>query len=203
MLNCIGLLRRALGSAESAAIVRDGDRHMLVVDPERVDHVVFDRLRRTAERHAQEGDAGAAASAYRSALDLWRGRAFDGVPLRSLAPAATHLDELLAAATESYFDACLALGTGPQTMAEIMRYVGDYPLRERGVAQLMLALHQAGRRHDACAAFRALAERLDVELGITPGPEVTRTLHLVLDIEPGSGLADMRTRFKPLYRQPV
>jgi DNA-binding SARP family transcriptional activator len=175
VLNCVGYLRRALvGSDPAARIGRVGDAHIFRVDPARVDHLLFDRTRLAGDRAVRLGDVPVGITLYRSALDLWRGGAMDGLERSSLAPAAARLNELRTATAESYFDASLAVGEGSRIVAELLQHVGDHPMRERGVGQLMVALHRVGRTHDAYTVFRRLALRLDAELGIAPGPEIDR-----------------------------
>ncbi|MFJ4535226.1 BTAD domain-containing putative transcriptional regulator [Streptomyces tibetensis] len=58
---------------------------------------------------------------------------------------------------------------------------GHNPLRERGVALLMSALHDEGRTHDAHAVYARLVHRLGEGLAVGPGREVRRTLDAILD----------------------
>jgi DNA-binding SARP family transcriptional activator len=182
VLNCIGFLRRALeGEAVTQVHVhRVGDAYKLDIEPERIDHVAFDRRRLAAERAAERGDVDLSIGIFRSALSLWRGRVLDGLERRGLAPAASRLDELHVATAENYFQVCLDAGYGAHIVSELIEHVGDNPVRERGVIQLMVALHEAGRTHEAHGAFLRLAERLDTELGITPGPRAWRTHERIL-----------------------
>jgi peptide/nickel transport system substrate-binding protein len=62
--------------------------------------------------------------------------------------------------------------------------VADYPLRERLVAALMLALYRAGRQADALAAFQAARGRMVEELGLEPGPEVQELEQRILRHDP-------------------
>jgi DNA-binding SARP family transcriptional activator len=185
VLNCVGVLRRAVATqTENVQIINSGSRHTLVIDPDRVDHLVFERLRTAATLTAQRGDLTASIGHFRAALGLWRGRVLDGLELGTLAPAAGRLNELHMDTAERYFDICLEAGHGTHIVADLIRHVGDHPLREHGVSQLMMALHASGRSNEAHETFLRLAARLDRDLGIEPGPEVRRTHNDILDTRP-------------------
>lgn len=47
--------------------------------------------------------------------------------------------------------------------------VGEHPLRESFWAQLVQALHQAGRSQEAFAAYEQICDDLADELGVEPG----------------------------------
>jgi Bacterial transcriptional activator domain len=66
--------------------------------------------------------------------------------------------------------------------------VREHPLREHLVAQLMLALYRTGRQAEALAAARSLRARLDDELGLVPGPELSRLELAILRQDPGLDL---------------
>jgi DNA-binding NarL/FixJ family response regulator len=62
--------------------------------------------------------------------------------------------------------------------------VGEYPLRERLRAQLMLALYRAGRQADALDAYQQTRDVLVEELGIEPGPALQLLQKRILSQDP-------------------
>ncbi|MFF7054149.1 AfsR/SARP family transcriptional regulator [Streptomyces griseorubiginosus] len=118
---------------------------------------------------------------YERALALWRGGVYDGLDVPSLASYAAALEEQRAIATEEYFALSIAAGNGSGVIPRLLRHVGEHPLRERGVALLMSALHDDGRTHDALAVYARLVRRLGEALAVGPGQEVRRTLAAILD----------------------
>src|SRR5262249_1603175 len=145
-------------------------------DPHRVDHVEFACDRNAAAAAARQQDFAGAVTAYLRALAIWRGPALDGYAVGPLVPRAVYFEELRVATTEDYFDACLAAGLGGGVVPALVTTVNLHPRRERGVSQLMRALHRSGRTYEAYGEYRVLANRLDVELGILPGSQVRAAL---------------------------
>jgi DNA-binding SARP family transcriptional activator/DNA-binding beta-propeller fold protein YncE len=103
------------------------------------------------------------------ALALWRGSALSDLPL--LAADARQLDELRVSAVEARIDTELDRGEGPELVPELEELVAKYPLRERLLRQLMLALYRSGRQADALSVYRDGREAF-IELGLEPGPAV-------------------------------
>jgi predicted ATPase/DNA-binding SARP family transcriptional activator len=162
----VSRLRRALG----AGVVEFGPGgYRLAVDPDDVDAHRFERLAATGHDRLAAGDPAAAAQALRAALALWRGPALAELPAPN--PAAARLEELRLAATEDLVEAELALPAGT-SVAELGRLVAAHPLRERLRAQLVRALHVAGRRAEALAEFEKARRLLRAELGADPSPEL-------------------------------
>ena len=71
---------------------------------------------------------------------------------------------------EARIDADLASGRTDGLIAELTVLVEDHPFHEGFAAQLMTALARGGRRGEAMATYTAARKRLDVELGVRPGP---------------------------------
>ncbi|MFD1938057.1 BTAD domain-containing putative transcriptional regulator [Nonomuraea mangrovi] len=135
-----------------------------------------------ARAAAAAGRSTEAAAGMRRALALWRGptlvgmgRQVQGVGL---------WDELRLAVTEECVELELALGRHGELVASVAAFVAEHPLRERSRAQLMLALYRMGRRAEALETYREGRELLDVELGLTPGPELRRMERAVLADDP-------------------
>jgi DNA-binding SARP family transcriptional activator len=98
------------------------------------------------------------------ALALWRGRPFEGLGTALARDASMWEDRWLAAVEEH----------AELSVDELSALVASYPLRERLVGRLMVALDRSGRRPDALAVYAELAGRLADRLGIDPSPELRR-----------------------------
>jgi hypothetical protein len=77
---------------------------------------------------------------------------------------------------EDRAEAQLWLGGHERLVPQLRELTGQYPLRERFHAQLMLALYRCGRQGEALAAYQDARRTLVEELGVEPGPQL-RDLH--------------------------
>jgi DNA-binding SARP family transcriptional activator len=135
------------------------------------------RFRTMVDAARQVRDPDARAAVLRGALALWRGPLLDDVVsdrLRHRVGASLH--EVRLAATETCFEAELALGRHHRLVPELLDAVEAHPLRERLVHALMLALHRDGRTPQALETYRRTRARLADTLGIDPGAAL-RALH--------------------------
>ena len=166
-------------------LVRCGSGYVLSVQAGELDADRFELLVANARRAADAGDSRGAARLLAEALALWRGRALADVPYEPFAGApARQFEERRLTALESRVEAELDCGGGAALVPELEQLVTDYPLRERLLAALMLALYRAGRQADALAAYRAARGRLVEELGLEPGPSVCELHQRILQHDP-------------------
>ncbi|WP_406440138.1 AfsR/SARP family transcriptional regulator [Streptomyces sp. NBC_00631] len=183
VMNCLGSIRRAIAASGAADVrldrVRDG--YALGIDAERIDHVVFSRLYVEAESAKVLGRVESSLVLYERALALWRGGVYDGLDVPSFASHAAALEEQRMIAAEECFALSIAAGRGSGVIPRLLRHVGEHPLRERGVALLMTALHGEGRTRDAHAVYARLAHRLGEGLAVGPGREVRQALDAILN----------------------
>ncbi|WP_309109959.1 BTAD domain-containing putative transcriptional regulator [Saccharothrix sp.] len=152
--------------------------YRLDVAPDAVDAVRFERL----VGQARGADETRQAGLLREALGLWRGPAMQDVGLQdseAFDAAVTRLEGLRLAALEDRFEAELALGKGPELVAELTGLVAAHPVRERLVAALMRALGAAGRSTEALMVYQRAREALADALGVDPSPELS-ALHVAL-----------------------
>ena len=132
------------------------------------------------------------------ALSLWRGPAL--AELAGTARGArivADLTEEYLATVEAHADAALASGRCPALPARLAPVVDEHPLRERLRAQLVRALHRAGRQADALAVFDLGRRLLVEELGVDPGQELRSAYAEILA---GDGPA---VRAAPVAHTPV
>jgi hypothetical protein len=110
------------------------------------------------------------------------------------------LEESRLGALEDRIDAELALGEHARLVGELSALVREHPLRERFVAQLMLAQYRSGRQADALETYREARGRLVGELALEPGRELTTPSagpYYVSSYTPGQGTVLQRN---PNYR---
>ncbi|MET7281656.1 BTAD domain-containing putative transcriptional regulator [Kribbella sp. NPDC005582] len=144
------------------------DGYRLVLDPEAVDAVRFERL--------------VGQGRLREALDLWRGAALQDVGLQdstAFDAAVTRLEGLRLTAAEDWFDAEIERGRGAQLVSELTDLVATHPVRERLVGALMRALSMSGRDSEALLVYQRTRDALVDTLGVDPSPELSE-LHVAL-----------------------
>jgi len=181
LLNCASSIRRRLAEAglPASMLWTDPVGYRLRVAPGELDAQVFAAQVASAQERAGQGRTGEAVRLLRTALGLWQGPALVDVGGQALQAAAVRLDEQRLLAVELCLELELRQGRHVEVIAELAELVATQPLRERLAGQLMLALHRAGRRADALAAYQRLRTRLAGELGLSPGAAL-RELHTAI-----------------------
>jgi basic membrane lipoprotein Med (substrate-binding protein (PBP1-ABC) superfamily)/DNA-binding SARP family transcriptional activator len=165
---------------ESAVLLRRDHGYELSVELADYDVAQFEQLV-SDSRELKRSDPGAAAALLTEALDLWRGVAFEEFQYEEFAQNETsRLDEARVAATEDRLEADLARGLAGELVSELEGLRTQYPLRERPVSQLMLALYRSGRPAEALRAFGRFRDAIGEELGIDPSPELRRLEEQIL-----------------------
>jgi predicted ATPase/DNA-binding SARP family transcriptional activator len=175
----VSRLRSVLGPG--APIEATSSGYALSVSRESVDATRFERLVQEGQDALARGQARRAADGLRGALELWRGRPFNGAGDEgALKSEAERLDELRLLALEERIQADLALGSAAELVHELEGLVREHPYRERFWAQLMLALYRAGRQADALDAYRRGREILAEELGLEPSENLKQLEQAIL-----------------------
>ncbi len=186
----VSRLRRVLDRAEpgSRAMVESGPSgYRLRADPKAVDSGRFEAL--LADARAA-GDPETAAGLLAEALGLWRGPALaDHADASFAAPAIARWEEQRTGAVEDHMEARLDQGEDASLIGELDELVGRYPLRERLRAVHMRALYRAGRQAEALADYRRFRALLAEEIGVDPGPELSRLHQDMLAQSPGLAAA--------------
>ena len=179
----VSRLRTVLGAER---IERRAPGYRLRVDAEELDFGRFEVLLERGQAAVAAGDAGEGAELLRAALALWRGRAL--ADLESfLGAEAERLEERRLLAFEALVDAELAVGAGPELIAELEVAAREHPFRERVLGQLMTCLYRAGRQADALALYQGVRRRFATELGLEPSPELRALERRILEHDPALG----------------
>jgi DNA-binding SARP family transcriptional activator len=182
--------------APDAVLLARGGGYALAAEPGLLDAARFEQLAGAGRDALEHGEAAVAASRFRDALGLWRGRALaDVAEVEPLAREAARLEELRLVAVEGRVEADLALGRAAEVVGELEGLVAEYPVRERLWRLLVLALYRAERQVDALAAYRRARDMLAEELGIEPGEELRALEEAVLrqEVPPPATAAATRT----------
>ncbi len=155
-------LRRVLGEG---LLVTTGRGYLLQAERGQTDLGQFESLVAEGQRARQEGDTRSAAARLGEGLALWRGPPLAEFAYESFAQAEiARLEESRLAAVQERIEAELALGEHARLVGELEALVREHPLRERFLAQLMLALYRSGRQPDALEGYRVARRRLVGEL---------------------------------------
>ncbi|TDW88609.1 BTAD domain-containing putative transcriptional regulator [Kribbella sp. VKM Ac-2566] len=108
-------------------------------------------------------------------LGLWRGPAYAEFVDEPWALAErARLTELRLHAVEQIAEARLELGLAAEAVPDLDAHVIEHPWREDAWRLLALALYRSERQGDALAVLRRARETLVGQLGIDPGPTLTR-----------------------------
>lgn len=174
-------LRRSLGARAGERIRSSRAGYLIEVAPGELDMDQFLTL---------TGDAGSAAAEQRwlqasahseSALELWRGEPMGELEAEGwLAQEAARLVELRNRAIELWAETELRLDRPDRVIAVLQTLIAENPLRERGYAQLMLALHATGRTAEALETYHRARTLLIDELGVEPGSHLRDAHQAVL-----------------------
>ncbi|GAB2578164.1 BTAD domain-containing putative transcriptional regulator [Kribbella endophytica] len=162
----VSRLRKAL---PDGAVEGHPEGYRLVVEPDAVDAVRFERLVSQARQDPR---------LLGEALGLWRGEAMQDIGLQDSTAydaAISRLDGLRLSAMEDRYDA----QSGAELVPELTDLVAANPVRERLVAALMRSLAAAGRNAEALQVFERTRQALGDELGVDPSPELS-AVHVAL-----------------------
>lgn len=198
----VSALRGALPGGRDL-IRTDGTGYLMDVAEDQLD---LSRFRIRIERGGQAEAAGMpdnAVTQYQAALDLWRGRALDGVVSRLLIDAATVLEELRFSVLEKLVGLHISLGRARDVVDVLKALALEHPLHEAVRGRLMLALHLSGRKAEALEEYAKLSRALREELGIDPGMECVLLHERILRDDQGLTPAPARAAAQPSPAEPA
>jgi DNA-binding SARP family transcriptional activator/tetratricopeptide (TPR) repeat protein len=165
-------------------LASSGAGYVLHLVPGQPDAVAFEQDLGRARQMRKAGDLAGAVLALNSALSLWRGIAFAGVPGPFAETERVRLGELRSTAAEERADVLLSLGRHEEVVPDLTAMVADHPLRERMRGLLMIALYRCGRHAEALRVFAEGRRVLAEELGIDPSGDLSRIHQQVLTMDP-------------------
>ena len=183
--NYVSHLRGALGANGEGPLETHGRGYRLRVEPLALDLERFERCLESGRQALLGGDPERAAAEFRAGLGMWRGPPLP--ELADMAAARVEIDRILerrVIALEGRVEADLACGHHAELIAELEAAVAHEPLRERLRGQLMLALYRSGRQAEALEVHRDGRRMLAVELGLEPGPALSRLERAILEHDP-------------------
>jgi DNA-binding SARP family transcriptional activator len=163
-----GVLEGTIHCGRALRVETRPHAYALVLEHGEVDARRFERLLCDA-RHRASSARNEALALFDEALSLWRGPAWDEFVDRDVFRAdAVRLDTLRVAAMEERADTALQLGRHREILSDLAAMVTAHPLRERPLAQLMMALYRSGRQVEALRAFQDYRSCLVDETGLEP-----------------------------------
>ncbi|GAA1871827.1 hypothetical protein GCM10009836_60880 [Pseudonocardia ailaonensis] len=177
----VSRLRRTLGPAR---ILHRGPAYELVVVPDDVDALRFERLLGEGRAHLRAGNAAEAAAVLRAAEALWRGAPLAGIDADRARAEAARFDRLHVGLLEDRLAADLRLGRYDEVAVEAASLAAAHPERERLWTHLIEADYRAGRQAAALAAARRARAALAEGHGLDPGPELRELEAAILRQDP-------------------
>jgi DNA-binding SARP family transcriptional activator len=179
VLSYISRLRRLLGPDGPIRTVGNGYR----LEPAacELDVHTFGALVRRAQEAQAAGELTTACQAYADALSLWRGDPLADCDILLGHPAVVRLGQQKADAVTGYADAAIAARCPDRILPQLRELTDREPLNERAHALLMIALAGSGQQATALGIFEQMRRRLDNDLGIRPGAELTAAQTQVLN----------------------
>lgn len=177
----VSTLRRALSST-GATIERLDRGYRLSLPASSIDLHIFEALVSEGRAAFRSGRHDHASDVLARAVDLWRGRPFEGIAAAPFVEAARPaLESAFAAASVEHAECLAALGRFDDAIVAAERLIARSPYDERAWATAMAAHYWAGRQSDALQCFKRARRILAEELGLQPGPELVALELAVLD----------------------
>ncbi|GGL04884.1 BTAD domain-containing putative transcriptional regulator [Mangrovihabitans endophyticus] len=205
----VGRLRHVLDPgrpprAVDGRLVSTGRSYRLQLGVDELDWLAFQSLVSQAAGLAAAAPE-PAAGRYERALALWRGAPAADLDEVGTGAAGAVLHRAWAAAVAEYARLAAGIGRCDRSLPALWRLVEREPLDERAHALLMRALAGSGDPAAAARVYADIRDRLDVQLGLQPGAELTETHQEVLrqgrpatPVRPAAGAASPVPRQLPL-----
>lgn len=184
---CVSSIRRKLiaGGLPNTIVTRPPG-YFIKCAKENLDLLAFESFVATGRADAARHRYAEAVGAFGQALALWRGTPLAGVNSQLIESIGVGFDERRLAVTEEYVAAQLRLDDDqdPARQHELISELGELvaanPFREQLRAQLMIALHRAGRRAEALETYRSGRQIFVEKLGLEPSRELVRIEQAIL-----------------------
>jgi DNA-binding SARP family transcriptional activator/tetratricopeptide (TPR) repeat protein len=175
---CVGRLRAVLDPHRSprdtrGLLVSAGTSYRLQLAGHELDWLAFRDLVGRAAAAVSTGETAASVGLYERAMRLWKGVPLADVDAVRRHPAVMEAHRAWAAAVADFTHTLIGSGRVELVLPDLWRWVERDPLNEKAHALLMLALADAGQQAMALSLFADIRERLDAQLGLGPGPDLS------------------------------
>jgi DNA-binding SARP family transcriptional activator/Flp pilus assembly protein TadD/DNA-binding XRE family transcriptional regulator len=179
MQSYVSRLRRVLGPGCPVGKTSSGYR----LEPTTcdLDLTAFEALVSQARQAHAAGDFERACQAYADALALWRGEPLADCDSLRGHPAVARMIRQNSEAVTGYAEAAIAASRPERALPRLRALADREPLNERAHALLMIALAGSGQQAAALGVFDLMRRRLDRELGLRPGAELTAAQTQILN----------------------
>jgi DNA-binding SARP family transcriptional activator/transcriptional regulator with XRE-family HTH domain len=166
-----------------------GGAYRLILSRNELDLLAFRNLATRAATAQASGDLITAAELYDHAVGLWRGDPFADLDALQAHPRVTALKQELARVLLMYAEVACTLGQPYRVLPRLQALADAEPLNELAHARLIIALAGAGQQATAVRVYEEVRVRLDRELGLYPGEELSEAYLRVLrqDVRAGNG----------------
>lgn len=185
--------------AAPTVLLTDPMGYRLDIAPETIDSVVLEAAAVKVRAQLADNNIDAALSLSEDALSRWRGDyCADVADTGWLAPVRARLSEIRLDIVESRSAALREAGQPERAVNELGAVIAEHPLHERLWVHRILGLYQSGRQAAALDAYSHIRRILGDELGIDPGPELTRLHDRILRQDP-----ELAPRAEMTVRPPI
>jgi len=140
----------------------------------------FGTLIRRARDFETAGELAVSSQMYAEALELWRGDPLADAEVLRDHPAVIRLSRQRADAVLGYAQVTAAEGLPDRALPHLHELIAREPLNERAHARLMIALAGSGQQAAALGVYDLVRQRLEDQLGVRPGAELTQARARVL-----------------------
>lgn len=172
----ISRLRRVLvpehACRERTLLDSVGSSYRLMVSDSELDLLEFRQLSARASRATEAGDEVAAFRLYEQAMEVWRGTLLADVEMLRGHIATAEVSAERSAVLLRYAMAAVCIGRHDRVLPHLRVLTRLEPLNEPAHAHLMLVLAGLGQQAAALSVYQDLRQRLDVQLGVRPGPQL-------------------------------
>ncbi len=177
--------------------------YRICLSGEELDLLAFRDLAARAAAAWADGDEAIAIECYEQAIRMWRGDPLADIEMLDGYPCITALRQELVGVLLRYAEVACAVGLYFRVLPRLQALADADPLDEAVHALLMIALAGCGQQAAAIRVYESVRSRLDGELGLYPGEELTKAYGRVLrqDIGAGTeGRAPVRWSARPSAR---
>lgn len=195
----VGKLRLALDPGRSprdgdGLLVSAGTSYRLRLAAGQLDLLAFRELANRAQADHSAGDLAKARDLYARALGVWRSDPVADLDVLRAHPAVHAIARERVETVLSYAGVCDQLGQAERAIKDLRTVSASESLHEAAHARLMVALASNGEQAAALRLFDDIRQRLDDELGVWPGAQLTEAYARVLHQDLGAGPKDPDAR---------